>query len=192
MSPFWTTDEAAVYLRLSGASSIRSLVGRGELTPVGRRGRRGPYLFRQEELDRWVVSCLGSASCHTDSCQSTAPVVGQDPEGGCGEKATLSGADPATGRKVQGAGDSARRAYRQVARGNQDPGARREEGGGAGGAGEAQDRVARGTTTPNPSAKDYRERLRRAVARGQGKEDSARSGRALHPEPEPVHPALSG
>src|SRR5437016_4062687 len=52
-SPYFTTAEAAVYLRFRSPSAIRSLVARGELTPSG-AGARGTLLFRVEELDRFV------------------------------------------------------------------------------------------------------------------------------------------
>src|SRR5258708_39788935 len=54
VSPYLTADEAAAYLRFASGSSIRTLVQRGEIAPIG-RGARGCLLFTREQLDALVM-----------------------------------------------------------------------------------------------------------------------------------------
>jgi hypothetical protein len=55
-SPWLTTEEAAIYMRLGSGSSVRSLMARGELVPDARTGRRGSFLFLTATLDRYLMS----------------------------------------------------------------------------------------------------------------------------------------
>ncbi len=55
-SPWLTTAEAAAYLKLGNASSIRSLIWRRDLRPDGQVGRT--FVFRAETLDAYAVSNL--------------------------------------------------------------------------------------------------------------------------------------
>ena len=57
MEPLWTIRDVGNYVGLS-ESRVRDLVAEGKLKPFGRRGPRGAYLFRQEEVDRWLRSCF--------------------------------------------------------------------------------------------------------------------------------------
>lgn len=61
-STYLTTAEAASYLRYKSASAVRNLIQRGELKPTRRRGENGPYLFQEEELDRWLRECIADES----------------------------------------------------------------------------------------------------------------------------------
>lgn len=55
-SPWLTTEEAAIYMRLASGSSVRTLMARGELVPDARCGRRGTFLFLTATLDRFLIS----------------------------------------------------------------------------------------------------------------------------------------
>ena len=82
LSPYLTSAEAAEYCRLAGPSSIRSLIQRRELTPDGRRGKRGPYLFLPKTLDAYLASCLGPVYPANITSRYKTAGVDRDSEGG--------------------------------------------------------------------------------------------------------------
>ncbi len=59
---WFTTAEAARYLRYKGPEGIRALVYRGNLKPDGRRGQRGRLLFRKSTLDAWARAGMDPAT----------------------------------------------------------------------------------------------------------------------------------
>ncbi len=58
LGPRWyTTAEAATYLRARGPSTMRTWIARGLLKPDGRAGVGGTWLFRQSTLDSFAERC---------------------------------------------------------------------------------------------------------------------------------------
>jgi hypothetical protein len=51
---YFTTAEAAIYVRFRTASGVRQAVACGELVPVG-AGPRGSHLFTRAQLDEFVA-----------------------------------------------------------------------------------------------------------------------------------------
>jgi len=56
-SPYLTTEEAAVYCRAAGSSTVRGWIRRGIIAPDGKAGTRGTYLFKVTTLDAFLVGC---------------------------------------------------------------------------------------------------------------------------------------
>src|SRR5688500_5792851 len=54
-SPYFTSAEAAAYVRFRSVSGLRTAVMRGELSPDG-VGPRSVLLFRRETLDQWIAA----------------------------------------------------------------------------------------------------------------------------------------
>ena len=59
---WYTTAEAATYLRAGGPSTVRTWVSRGLLAPDGRSGVGGTWLFRRATLDAFAERCTGRRS----------------------------------------------------------------------------------------------------------------------------------
>ena len=190
-SPYMTSNEAATYLRLAGASSIRSLVQRGELHPVGRRGRRGPYLFTRDELDRWVATCLTNRSDASLAPRYESSGVGGDQTGGKHEKNASSGGPFTTPRwKVAPARHDDLPEDRE-AQGRR-PNASRDCDAGRGSfttSGSTTGTSAERRVTRDSGEASIRERLRAALARGQGRTGETGGGQALRGNPRQVRPA---
>jgi hypothetical protein len=56
-SPYLTTEEAAVYCRAAGSSTVRGWIRRGLISPDGRAGTRGTYLFKETTLQAFLTHC---------------------------------------------------------------------------------------------------------------------------------------
>ena len=166
-----TTAQAAIYLGLAGPSSVRSLVQRGELTPVGRRGRTGPYLFRVTDLDAWILGCL-PPHLYTKVLERhwTAGVV-RDPtiRGINDQDQTISGALSTPGRTILHSRDGQEPTHQQDASNEKNTREGRHTRGGSNRTTKTEDETERRRSAHQSSKEDVRERLRRAVDRAKGK-----------------------
>ncbi|MSQ84478.1 MAG: DNA-binding protein [Myxococcales bacterium] len=191
-----TTLEAAQYCRLGAASTIRGLVQRGEFVPDGRAGRRGSYLFRRETLDAWLQSCAGHAAARTlRPSVAVRPAdlwvrPGEDHE----EKQQINDQDPRRQRVSAGRRQIVAAGYRkvpqdqQVAGGDQDAASGYQAGRSPARADPPQGGpfAGRGNAV---SQEAQRQRLLRAVARGQERSGQAAGGSEVSRHPVAAHPA---
>lgn len=70
-TPYLTTDEVAAYLGYETAGAVREARAHG-LEPIGRRGPRGPYLYRVEDIDAWLKNCLAGEQARQSAASSPA------------------------------------------------------------------------------------------------------------------------
>ena len=68
---YLTTDEVAAYLGYETAGAVREARAHG-LEPIGRRGPRGPYLYRVEDVDEWLKNCLAGEQARQSAASSPA------------------------------------------------------------------------------------------------------------------------
>src|SRR5690606_17974164 len=69
----WEVADVARYLNCS-EQRVRDYIYQHGLTPHGRRGPLGPYVFTRELVDDWLAACLKSQP--ERPCGASSPVTG--------------------------------------------------------------------------------------------------------------------
>lgn len=153
-----TTHEAAAYLRLGNASSVRSAIARGLLKPDGQNGQRGTYLFRTETLDAYATAWV-KENRHDETEDRSDPLSGRLPA--CQRPA------PGTARGGTDAGWQAGQPHPRPARNDERHGSGEA---GAGVQGRGRGGAASGRATSSENSGFDRDRFRLLLAQDKDKD----------------------